>query len=67
VLVDYKSDAVTPGNRAALLAFYAHQVELYRRYWERLTGRPTRAGLFFAHNGETVWMPSSSTPTSHAP
>ncbi|MEP6994221.1 MAG: PD-(D/E)XK nuclease family protein, partial [Acidobacteriota bacterium] len=56
VLVDYKSDAVTAGNRAALVAFYAPQVALYRRYWERLTGRPTCAGLFFAHTGETEWM-----------
>jgi ATP-dependent helicase/nuclease subunit A len=66
VLVDYKSDAVTPQNRAGLLSFYEPQVAMYRRYWERLTGRPTRAGIFFIQGGETVWM-SSSTPTSHAP
>lgn len=57
VLVDYKSDAVTPGNRAALVAFYEPQVALYRQYWERLTGRPTRAGVFFAQTGETAWVP----------
>ncbi len=67
VLVDYKSDAVTPQNRAELVAFYEPQVAMYRRYWERLTGRPTRAGIFFAQDGETVWMPDSSTPSSQAP
>jgi ATP-dependent helicase/nuclease subunit A len=67
VLVDYKSDAVTPRNRAALVAFYTRQVELYGRYWRRLTGRPTRAGIFFAQTGETVWLPDSSTPSSDAP
>ena len=51
VLVDYKSDTVTPDNRAALEAFYAPQIDHYRRYWERLTGRPTRAGLFFLAHG----------------
>jgi len=66
VLVDYKSDAVTPQNREALVAFYSRQVDLYGRYWRRLTGRPTRAGLFFAQTGETVWLPDSSTPSSHA-
>ena len=35
VLVDYKSDTVTPANRAALEAFYAPQIAHYRRYWER--------------------------------
>jgi ATP-dependent helicase/nuclease subunit A len=66
VLVDYKSDAVTPQNRAGLLAFYEPQVTMYRRYWERLTGRPTQAGIFFIQGGETVWM-GSSTPTSQSP
>jgi ATP-dependent helicase/nuclease subunit A len=66
VLVDYKSDAVTPKNRAQLVKFYEPQVEMYRRYWEKLTGKPTRAGIFFVQGGETVWM-DPSTPTSHAP
>jgi ATP-dependent helicase/nuclease subunit A len=59
-LIDYKSDTVA-GNRDALVAFYTPQVAIYRRYWERLTGRPTRAGLFFIDTGETVWP---STPAS---
>ncbi len=66
VLVDYKSDTVTPDNRAALEAFYAPQIDHYRRYWERLTGRPTRAGLFFLHTGELAMLPNDSTPPSHA-
>jgi ATP-dependent helicase/nuclease subunit A len=59
-LIDYKSDTVA-GNRDALVAFYTPQIAIYRRYWERLTGRPTRAGLFFIDTGETVWP---STPAS---
>jgi ATP-dependent helicase/nuclease subunit A len=55
VLVDYKSDAVG-GNRDDLVRFYTPQVVLYRRYWERLTGRPARAGLFFLETRETVWI-----------
>ena len=55
MLVDYKSDAVTATTVTELVAFYAPQVALYRRYWERLTGTPARAGLFFIHTGEVVW------------
>jgi ATP-dependent helicase/nuclease subunit A len=56
VLVDYKSDTVA-GNLEELTAFYTPQIELYRRYWERLTGRPTRAGLYFVSTGQEVWPP----------
>ncbi len=53
-LVDYKSDTV--GDKLeSLVAFYLPQIAVYRRYWERLTGRPTRAGLFFIQTGQTVW------------
>jgi ATP-dependent helicase/nuclease subunit A len=53
-LVDYKSDTV--GDKLdELVAFYTPQIAIYRRYWERLTGRPTRAGLFFAETGREVW------------
>jgi ATP-dependent helicase/nuclease subunit A len=55
-LVDYKSDRVA-GNLAALTDWYAPQIRHYRRYWERLTGRPTRAGLFFVETGEEAWLP----------
>src|SRR5262249_30903894 len=68
VLVDFKSDAVTPANRAALVAFYRPQIDLYRRYWEELTERRTTAGLFFAQTGEAVWMNAEgSAKSSRAP
>ena len=66
VLIDYKSDTVTPANRAALEAFYAPQIAHYRRYWERLTGRPTRAGLLFVATGELAMLSDASVPPSHA-
>ncbi len=55
VLVDYKSDTVTE-NRKELVDFYSPQIELYRRYWEKLTGCPTKAGLFFVQTGDEVWL-----------
>jgi ATP-dependent helicase/nuclease subunit A len=54
-VVDWKSDVVG-GNLAALVAHYAPQVAHYRRAWERLTGQPARAGLFFMDIGELVWL-----------
>ena len=66
MLVDYKSDTVTPANRAALETFYAPQIAHYRRYWESLTGRPTRAGLFFVATGELAMLPDPSMSPSHA-
>ncbi len=53
-LVDYKSDAVAD-NLDSLVAFYTPQIAVYRRYWERLTGRPTRAGLLFIQTVQTIW------------
>ena len=57
MLVDYKSDHVG-GNLGALVALYAPQIRHYRRYWEKLTGTPTRAGLFFVEAGEEAWLPA---------
>ena len=54
-IVDYKSDSVA-GNLDELVAFYRPQIVHYRRYWQRLTGRPTRAGLFFVSTGQEVWL-----------
>jgi ATP-dependent helicase/nuclease subunit A len=54
ILVDYKSDTVA-GNLEELTAYYSPQIELYRRYWQQLTGRPTKAGLYFVQTGEEVW------------
>jgi ATP-dependent helicase/nuclease subunit A len=59
VLVDYKSDTVA-GNLDDLVAFYSPQIALYRRYWEKLTGRPTKAGLYFVSTGQEVWPPDAS-------
>ncbi len=53
-LVDYKSDTIS-GNLEALVDFYSRQIALYRRYWEKLTGRPTKAGLFFVSIDQEVW------------
>ena len=61
ILVDYKSDAVS-GGLDALVRFYTPQVRIYRRYWERLTGRPARAGLFFVQTRETVWIEGAEAP-----
>ena len=55
VLIDYKSDTID-GNRDALVRFYEPQIAHYRRRWRELTGRPTRAGLFFIQTGETAWI-----------
>jgi len=53
-IVDYKSDTIAQ-NLAELVSFYSPQIELYRRYWEKLTGRSTKAGLFFVQTGDEVW------------
>jgi ATP-dependent helicase/nuclease subunit A len=57
VLIDYKSDTVTPENLEGLVAFYSPQVSLYRRYWEKLTGRPAKAALFFLEGSREIWLP----------
>lgn len=55
VVVDYKSDTVS-GKLEELTTFYAPQLAFYRRYWEELTGQPTKAGLYFLDSGEEVWF-----------
>ena len=64
-LVDYKSDRID-GNLAALSDWYGPQIRHYRRYWERLTGRPARAGLFFVETGQEVWLddPTGAPPAT---
>jgi ATP-dependent exoDNAse (exonuclease V) beta subunit len=54
-IVDYKSDS-TLGRIDALVAYYASQVEHYARFWSRLTGSPTRAGLFFVDGCIERWV-----------
>jgi ATP-dependent helicase/nuclease subunit A len=55
VLVDYKSDTIAD-NLDALVRFYRPQLARYRQVWRDLTGRPTRAGLFFTDGGREVWL-----------
>jgi ATP-dependent helicase/nuclease subunit A len=62
-IVDYKSDTVVD-NLPDLVRFYRPQVELYRRYWQQLTGQMTRAGLFFLQTGREEWLDESSTGSS---
>ncbi|OPL09849.1 MAG: hypothetical protein AVO34_12920, partial [Firmicutes bacterium ML8_F2] len=52
VLVDYKTDAVEDDSHLqALVEYYTPQLELYRRYWEKITGeKVTETGLFFTDN-----------------
>ncbi|HLN57290.1 MAG TPA: PD-(D/E)XK nuclease family protein, partial [Thermoanaerobaculia bacterium] len=54
-IVDYKSDTIAE-NLDDLVAFYKPQIAHYRRYWQQLTGRPTKAGLFFVSTGQEVWL-----------
>lgn len=55
MVVDYKSDII--GNRFdALVDYYRPQVEHYARFWSRLTGERSRAGLFFIDGTREVWL-----------
>lgn len=55
MVVDYKSDII--GNRFdALIEYYRPQVEHYARFWSRLTGEPSQAGLFFIDGTREVWL-----------
>ncbi len=53
-VVDYKSDS-TKNRIDALVSYYWPQVEHYARFWERLTGVGTRAGLFFVDGCIERW------------
>ena len=54
-IVDYKSDTIAD-NLDEIVAFYRPQIAHYRRYWEQLTGRPAKAGLYFTSTGQEVWL-----------
>jgi ATP-dependent helicase/nuclease subunit A len=44
VIVDYKSDTIlSEDHMQQLIAYYAPQVQFYRRCWERISGEPVRA------------------------
>ena len=54
-VVDYKSDS-TKGRLDALVLYYRRQVEHYARFWEKLTGMPATAGLFFVDGCIERWV-----------
>jgi len=55
-LIDYKSDALTLPVED-LCRTYAPQLRAYRDQWERLTGDPTEAGLYFLEEPSRVhWL-----------
>jgi ATP-dependent exoDNAse (exonuclease V) beta subunit len=46
-IADYKTDKID-GNLDALIAHYRPQVEMYREFWEKISGeRAKEAGLYF--------------------
>ncbi|HVR42992.1 MAG TPA: UvrD-helicase domain-containing protein [Thermoanaerobaculia bacterium] len=54
-VIDYKTDS-TAGRLDALVEHYAPQVRHYARFWSRITGAPTRAGLFFVDGCRVEWV-----------
>ncbi len=66
VVADYKSDRLEDPSgkrtkdeiRDVLARFYAPQVKLYTRYWERITGETVKeTGLYFVSSREWVAVP----------
>jgi len=49
VIADYKTDEIGRGQSLKpFIDFYAPQVKIYARFWERITGQPIKeTGLFF--------------------
>lgn len=58
VIVDYKSD-VTSGRLRQLIEHYRPQVACYRRYWQQITGEPTKAALYFVDEDHLEWLENS--------
>jgi ATP-dependent exoDNAse (exonuclease V) beta subunit len=54
-VIDYKSDS-TKDRLEELVEYYKPQVEHYARFWERLTGVSTTAGLFFVDGCIERWV-----------
>ena len=47
VIADYKTDTVN-GNLEGLIRYYKPQVEMYRKFWEEMSGEKVKeAGMFF--------------------
>lgn len=52
VIVDYKTDAVTPEHLGELTEHYRPQVVTYARHWEQIVGQPVKeCGLYFTRLG----------------
>lgn len=60
VVVDYKTDRITPQNRNKLIEQYRTQVEVYCRALQTISGQPVKQGyIYFLASAETVMvMPS---------
>jgi ATP-dependent helicase/nuclease subunit A len=54
-IVDYKTDS-TKDRLESLVAYYRPQVEHYAKFWSKLTGAETKAGLFFVDGCREEWM-----------
>ncbi len=57
VIVDYKSDHIeNETHRDQLVRYYSPQIQIYRHFWQHLSGEPVReSGLFFVSTLE--WVP----------
>lgn len=52
VIADYKTDKVD-GNMESLVAYYKPQVEMYKEFWEKMSGEKVKeAGLYFVNTGK---------------
>ncbi|MCR9201058.1 MAG: UvrD-helicase domain-containing protein [Planctomycetaceae bacterium] len=68
IIVDYKSERVTdPNDLAELATYYSPQLQMYARWWQKMTEDPVvEIGVFFTHAGEyqTVPLPDPETGAS---
>ena len=56
VIADYKTDKVDE-NLDALIAYYKPQVDMYRKFWQEMSGEKVKeAGLYFIDVGQWVTL-----------
>ena len=56
-IIDYKTDSTSgPGRLESLISYYAPQVREYVRFWQQITGQPTKGGLFFVDGCLERWI-----------
>jgi len=54
VIADYKTDKVD-GNLDALITYHKPQVEMYREFYEQISGEKVKeAGLYFTDAGKWI-------------